>query len=114
MIFSARFSIETGRRIVQSGCCLDGAVGLPARAGPALIHSLWARIEQGIWAVQGIRWQDLMWLFLVWLCVERGIAAAAEPPPPTGPLARYVAQPDASYAWQVRRRGQVSRSEYVE
>ena len=83
-------------------------------AGPALIHSLWARIEQGIWAVQGIRWQDLMWLFLVWLCVESGIAAAAEPTPPAGPLARYVAQPDASYAWQVRRRGQVSRSEYVE
>ena len=57
--------------------------------------------------MQGIRWQDLMWLFLVWLCVESGIAAAAEPTPPAGPLARYVAQPDASYAWQVRRRGQV-------
>ena len=55
-----------------------------------------------------------MGLFLVWLCVESGIAAAAEPTPPAGPLARYVAQPDASYAWQVRRRGQVSRSEYVE
>ena len=64
--------------------------------------------------MQGIRWQDLTWLFLVWLWCGSGTAGAAEQTSPAGPLARYVAQPDASYAWQVRRRGQVSRSEYVE
>ena len=34
--------------------------------------------------------------------------------PPAGPLARYVAKPDGAYRWQVRRRGKLMRTEYVE
>lgn len=42
------------------------------------------------------------------------VSVGEEPSDSTGPLEKYVTQPDESYGWEVRRTGQLGRTSYVE